>query len=434
MNRMASILGYSNNRKDNIMLFSMQLVVATLAFVEYVNSWAIIFMTLVWLFTSNFSKVNFKSLFKTRKLGIFFILYFVWLVIGLLYTEDIDSGLQNIVLKLSFIIFPFVLLYNERINQRFLRGVVRVFYYTMFLVSMYMLIAAWIKLLNSGTTDFAESLGYFTYENLASNIHIQPIYISMYMVFSFFAVLWDFYLDPRIGFTKSGKTVAGIWMFHFYMMVILLSSRMELLVLLFVSFIAIGYYDGVLAKKWPLAIFKMLAFASLTVVLLGLFPVNKARYQEMVDTEKDYTETQYGGRSIRIHKWLNTLELISMQPFLGTGAGDMQTELQKVYKKNNFDLAYNFRFNPHNQYLQTWASNGMIGLFLLLGIFLISFLYALDSKNALYVALVLILSLSMLTESMLQRQKGLVFFSFFLLFFASYYFNNKERNSNLPPN
>ena len=223
--------------------------------------------------------------------------------------------------------------------------------------------------------------------------------------------------------------MAATWAFHFYMMVILLSSRMELLVLLFVSFLALGYYDGKVAKRWLMAVFKMLVLASITVFLLGMFPVNKARYVEMVDIEQDYKENQWGGRSIRIHKWLNTMELISEQPFLGTGAGDMQEKLMETYKKNDFLIAYDLKFNPHNQYLQTWASSGMIGLFLLLAILLYSLIYAIDSKNALYIALVLVIALSMLTESMLQRQKGLVFFSFFLLFFAGYYFNHKERQS-----
>jgi O-antigen ligase len=103
----------------------------------------------------------------------------------------------------------------------------------------------------------------------------------------------------------------------------------------------------------------------------------------------------------------------------------MQDELQLVYKKNNFDIAYNYRFNPHNQYLQTWATFGLIGLFFLLGILAVSFKYSITSQNIFYVFLVLLLSLSMITESMLERQKGVVFFSFFLLLFAAYYLNEE---------
>ncbi len=425
MKRLANILGYGSDHKSNAMLFSMQLVVASFPLVEHINSWAIIIMTLVFFFTVNRS--NFSFDFKNRKIAIYFILYFVILLIGLSYTANKIIGLNDLILKLSFIIFPFTLLFNKRIDQHFLRGVVRVFYYTLFFVSIFILFGAWINMQNAGEIDLPEALSYFTYEKLAGNLGIQPIYLSMYMVFSFFAVIWDFFIDPKIGLTKSGKWMARIWAFHFYMMVILLSSRMELLVLLFISFLGLAYYQGKVLKHWTSAIFKILVLGSATIFLLGLFPVNKARYEEMVDMKKDYTQTQWGGRSIRVHKWLNTLELISEHPILGTGVGDMQEELQAVYKRNHFDLAYNYRFNPHNQYLQTWAATGILGLLCLLGIFFLSFKYAIDSKNALYMALVLLLFLSMISESMLERQKGLVFFSFFLLFFGGYYFNHKER-------
>ena len=103
---------------------------------------------------------------------------------------------------------------------------------------------AWIKLMNSDIEGISEAMSFFTYEKFADNIGIQPIYLSMYMVFSFFAVIWDFFIDPRIGLTRNGKWMARIWAFHYYMMVVLLSSRMELLVLLFISFLGIGYFEG----------------------------------------------------------------------------------------------------------------------------------------------------------------------------------------------
>jgi len=248
----------------------------------------------------------------------------------------------------------------------------------------------------------------------------------MYMVFALFGVLWDFFLQPKIRLTKSGKFMASVWVFHFYMMVVLLSSRMELLIMIFLGTLLILWLTY---KKehsnWFSALFKILALASVTIVLIGVFPVNKARYEEMVDLKKDYTQNRWGGRAIRIQKWLNTLELVAEQPLIGTGTGDMQDELQKVYKRNKFDIAYDNHFNPHNQYLQTWASFGLIGLFFLLGILAVSFKYALTSENILYVFLVLIIAFSMITESMLERHKGVVFFSFFLLLFGAYYLNER---------
>jgi len=426
MKRIALILGYSNDFKDNLFLLALQLVVITLpAYYGFINSWAIIILFLTWLFTNNFSKFGFY--FKTRPLGWFFIGYFVWMLVGLLYSDNIATANVDIIQKLTFILFPSILLFNDRIKSRHLRGLIRLFYWTVFVLSIFMLTKAWINYYTQ-IPLLTSDLDYFTYERLADNVGIQPIYLSMYMVFAFFGVLWDFFLQPKIGLTKAGNMMATIWLFHFYMMVVLLSSRMELMILIFlISVLTFWLEYKKETRKWFPAIFKILILGSVTIILLGIFPVNKARYQEMVDFKKDYTQNKWGGRDIRIQKWFNTLELIAEQPFLGTGTGDLQDELQKVYKRNNFDVAYNYKFNPHNQYLQTWATFGLIGLFFLFGILAVSFKDSISSGNLLYVLLVLILTLSMITESILERHKGVVFFSFFLLLFGGYYLNNKEQ-------
>ena len=426
MKRIALIMGYGDDLKDNLFLFALQLVVITLpAFFGFVNSWAIVFLFFTWLFTNNFSKFWFY--FKTRPLGWFFIGYFVWMLVGLIYSDNLEAANNDIIQKLTFVLFPVILLFNDRIKCRHLRGLVRLFYWTAFVLSIYMLTKAWINYYTQ-IPLLKSDLDYFTYEVLAGNVGIQPIYLSMYMVFAFFGVLWDFFLQPKIGLTKAGNMMATIWLFHFYMMVVLLSSRMELMILIFLTSVLILWLEYKKeTRKWFMAIFKILVLGSVTIILLGVFPVNKARYQEMIDFKKDYTENKWGGRDIRIQKWLNTLELISEQPFLGTGTGDMQDQLQKVYKRNSFDVAYGHKFNPHNQYLQTWATFGLVGLFFLFGILAVSFKYSISSENILYVMLVLILALSMITESMLERHKGVVFFSFFLLLFGAYYLNYKEQ-------
>jgi O-antigen ligase len=139
------------------------------------------------------------------------------------------------------------------------------------------------------------------------------------MVFALFGVIWDYFLQPKIGLTKSGKIMAYIWIFHFYMMVVLLSSRMELMIMIFLGSILIFWLEYKKeTRNWILAAFKVMALGSVTIVLIGVFPINKARYQEMIDFKKDYTENKWGGRDIRIQKWMNTLELISENPLLGT--------------------------------------------------------------------------------------------------------------------
>jgi O-antigen ligase len=430
MNRLTQFLGYSEDRKDNWFLFGMQLFVFTLpAYWAFVNSWSVVVLIIIWAFTQNFQ--GFWKRFRTRKIGWAFLLYFLWILISLSYSENSELGWLNLGQKLTFLVFPFVLLSSPTLVCRHVRGVVRVFYWTLFVLSIIMLMLAGYKYYFNPQESLL-ALDYFTYERLAYNVGIQPIYLSMYMVFSFFAVWWDYFLHPKIGLTRSGKWMARIWLFHFFMMTILLSSRMGLLILLTLTAGLLLWLAYLKREKWSFALAKIAILFSLTLILIGMIPINKMRYAEMVDFEKDYTENKWGGRAIRVQKWLNTLELIAEQPLLGTGAGDMQNELQKVYKRNNFKLAYIHRFNPHNQFLQTWATLGLIGLFFLLAIFVLAFLNAFHFNNYLYTLTLFILAFSMITESILERHKGVVFFSFFVLLFNAYYYNHKKLQETSP--
>jgi len=84
------------------------------------------------------------------------------------------------------------------------------------------------------------------------------------------------------------------------------------------------------------------------------------------------------------------------------------------YSKETAGLEY----DPHNQYLQTWLELGLAGLFaLLLCIFAPLFRPNVEQS---YVAFILIFSLMCLTESIGERQKGIVFFTLFQSLFLAF--------------
>jgi O-antigen ligase len=106
-------------------------------------------------------------------------------------------------------------------------------------------------------------------------------------------------------------------------------------------------------------------------------------------------------------------------PILGTGAGDCEDELLKVYRKNNFEIALKASYNPHNQFLQTLLTLGPIGLFFLLGIFGSMLRRADRNQDFPLFLLVIVFAFSMITESMLERQSGIFLFTVLTCFFAA---------------
>jgi O-antigen ligase len=128
---------------------------------------------------------------------------------------------------------------------------------------------------------------------------------------------------------------------------------------------------------------------------------------------------------MRLAKWYFTIEAGQQSWLFGTGTGDDEDALLDTYKKNNFKEGYIPRFNAHNQFLQTWLGLGIIGLIILILNLFIPLFLAFKERNLYYcIFLILIISFC-LTESVLCRQHGVVFYSFFNSLFA---FHSLKKN------
>ena len=159
-------------------------------------------------------------------------------------------------------------------------------------------------------------------------------------------------------------------------------------------------------------------------------PVIKERFMLALGIEqKDVWINQYGDgkgviQDVRPLKWKCAWNVIKENWFLGVGTGDGQEELQLQYKRINFDIAFNEEYNTHNQYLQTWLGLGLVGLLLLISCLIFPAISAFQRKNYLYMSFLMLFSICCITESMLCRQNGIVFYAFFNSIFAFHFKQN----------
>jgi O-antigen ligase len=116
----------------------------------------------------------------------------------------------------------------------------------------------------------------------------------------------------------------------------------------------------------------------------------------------------------------------------GVGTGDIQDELNKEYKLlADKDLAIENNLNAHNQYLEVLIENGCIGFLLFLSLFAMMIYISVREGNLIYLIFTLIVFVSFMFETMLNRLAGVSFFSLFsfLLIYA-----NINKNSQLDEN
>lgn len=105
-------------------------------------------------------------------------------------------------------------------------------------------------------------------------------------------------------------------------------------------------------------------------------------------------------------------------PWFGVGSGDVQQEMNRVYKNEYPDITPNNWIIPHNQFVYLFTALGLIGLI----VFLICLAFPVFNKNVMTdifcIAVLVSVYTSFLSEATLEVQQGIVLAS--LLFSLAY--------------
>jgi len=359
----------------------------------------------------------------------------LWTLLSLLWTTNQREGWTEIISKIPWITWPIAFaLAAPKITQ--LRSAL--LRWTWISSGLVGLICVADVLLRSQAPAFW--FADLVYENLARISGLHPIYLSVWVLMGMLAYLQDRVVGTEASASSSPRSSPsprlswGQGLFHtLYLggsLVFLtqLSSRMALLTALLVLTASVFF----LARTGRLRIFHLpllLLALLLPWALINGNKVNQSRYQEMVNLQGTYQSDRWGGRALRLQKWKYTLHCYLQYPLLGTGAGDFQKELLDIYRQNDFVPGFDNRFNSHNQYLQTLATLGPLGLALLLVFLFLPLRWHWEDRYWLGMATVLLVAASMLTESLLERQKGI----YIVGLLANGYFCFRQRPSKPGP-
>jgi O-antigen ligase len=147
------------------------------------------------------------------------------------------------------------------------------------------------------------------------------------------------------------------------------------------------------------------------------------------------------GITQRIFLWGHAKEIIKQHPVIGVGTGDVNAALDEQYKnllESNKDFPPSMvraiksfslnKFNAHNQFLQTAMAIGLLGLIVFLINIGISISHAYREKQYLFLSFLALFVLSCFSESLLERQWGIVFFSFLNSLFVFNYSSPPENS------
>lgn len=331
----------------------------------------------------------------------------LWTLLSLLWTTNQSEGWTEIISKIPLFTWPIAFALADPNSTKLRTALLRWTWISSGLVG---LICVADVLLRSQAPAFW--FADLVYENLARISGLHPIYLSVWVLMGMLAYLQDRVVGPEASAPPSPRLSWRQALFHtLYLggsLVFLtqLSSRMALLTALLVLTASVFF----LARTGRLRLFHLpllLLALLLPWALINGNKVNQSRYKEMVNLKGTYQSDRWGGRALRVQKWKYTLHCYQQYPLLGTGAGDFQKELLDTYRQNDFSPGLEHRFNSHNQYLQTLATLGPLGLALLLACLFLPLHWHWEDRYWLGIATVLLVAASMLTESLLERQKGI---------------------------
>ena len=384
------------------------------------NSFFILLLSANFILLVTFCKKDINI--KSKKILILFILVYFIHVFGLFKSDNMHEAIFELQKKLSIFIFPLILLFSPKLNLKQVRVILLCFVTSCLLTGLFSLSVASYRFFSWQDSTF------FFYHSLSGIVGMHGTYLSIYFCFSI-VILLSIYFDTIHTARITEKIIYYFSLLTLTILVLLLAGRLQIIILVLG---VIAYSLFYFHKK--IGLFKSLILS----VLIGGFILGSAllspkirdRFKEGLNYD---IGNRWGEQQVRALIWSSAFELIKMNPITGVGTGDVQDELHKYYLSHEYtSLTYleNTKYNAHNQFLETAVGLGIPGLIVLLACFMASLVYAIKHRNILYFVFTIIFMISCMTESLLERQSGIVFYAFFNSFL---YLNNPNKKDDERP-
>lgn len=339
-----------------------------------------------------------------QPLALLFVSVYAAYLLGMIATTHFSDGAGNLLLKISLLLFPLFFFAPGKLLLPPVSVVLRFFMLGCVLCCIMMISVATYTYISTGTN-------HFTYTNLTEPLAIHPAYFSMYLLFSIITLLLPL-LERKSNHLFGSAVISVAAITFFIVMIFLLSARQEMIALLLLMPAMLLYF--LVRKK------KIMAGMVISIVMMGsllslifFMPEAKMRLEKMQSQlEEPYSNNAPNSVTMRKVIWQSAVQIIRQHPF-GVGTGDVTDALLKQYKENNLLWPLNDKLNAHNQFLQMAIAIGIPGLVLFFISIAASFKAAVVARQYVYLLFLLLFLFCMITESMLESEAGVVFFSYF---------------------
>jgi len=326
--------------------------------IEKINSWLIValffflsistalgsllsaLIFILWLIHANFK--NQFSQIRSNKVVIASLLFFCLHLVGLLWTNDILSGVEEVKKNWKFLMIPIFMFYvrKEHISlyiNAFLAAI---------LLTVVLSFSIWFEIIEPILKAGRDNPSVF----MSHTVHNPLLVIAIYIVAS------------RIIFDKPKSLNLFIFeIFFLFSMIINLfitGGRTGHIIFFIAIFIlSFQYFKKDIFKVFIFSLILSISVFSIAYSFSGLF---KYRVMLTIDKVLNYEEDRNDSVGARISFFSNGMDVIADNPFLGVGTGDLKIEMQKYHRINTPEVLA--PDDPHNSHLGVLLRLGLLGL------------------------------------------------------------------------
>lgn len=355
---------------------------------------------------------NGRNLRHNRIFWLWMLLY-ATVVAGLFYTTNPHEADMDVMLKISMLLLPIAFAALPPIAPHRVRYALMAFVAAVTLATLIALGRALWFVMVEGNNH------YFTYNNFTISKFVSMHYLALYVSFALLLV----FLDGLRLMAEGSKKIAGhlVLLFYFLAILVILSVRMQFIAL------AVAGFAGLIAHlknhgQWRRGLLFFTAALGLMVGLIASFDVSRTRMVDLWDELMSWKEIQNNKQTNpRKYIWEAGAAVVAENFWWGTGTGAADDALNEKLQSCEAlfwdgQATYQLRekrYNYHNEYLQHFAAQGIVGFLALLVIFVLPIFKGRLIWHPPVMAFLTLTAVSFLTESMLERQAGVLFFTFF---------------------
>lgn len=389
--------------QDALQFIAMVLMGAVMPLSWHVGLWAAVLLAVVSLVKIFADRHDGKRYLFNPALGgwmraalLAAVAYVAIFAVSLLYSSNVDAGLNTLWHKAVLLIFPLCFLLTDTLWLKPLH--VRIIFYALLVavcgVFLYYTEGAIVKMAGGATLKSVTTATF------------DPRHHSYYALYALVALIFVYFeLAEHWNGMKVWHRVLLLVATLFGILYIVLVNSRAGIVGLYVMSLLCAVHLAICYRRWWQALLVAVLLVGGTFAAESLLPGHQNRVLATFEA---------GKKDARVGIFESSVNAIKESPLTGQGVGDYEETLHEQYAEDEQTFTGK-DFNAHNQYAETLLAVGVVGLLLLLAYLLLPLVCAVGRKKVFWQVLFFtgVVLFNLLFESMLERQMGMLFIGFF---------------------